>query len=202
MFELIFDLETKKWFDETGTTDPADLGVSIVSVYFRELDSSFKEISGEIMSFWEKDFDQMWKYFLDSDRIIGFNSIHFDVPALRPYAPKNFAKLPHFDILDKIRDESGHRVSLNRVAKDSIGEEKIDQGKNAPQYFQNADPESLKQLVKYCESDVLLTKKVYDFAFQNKILKYTDYWNNARTISVDFSYPADFLPSAKQSSLF
>ena len=26
MFELIFDLETKKFFDDTGTFDPADLG--------------------------------------------------------------------------------------------------------------------------------------------------------------------------------
>lgn len=202
MFELIFDLETKKWFDETGTTDPGDLGVSIVSLYFRELNPDFTEKSGEMMSFWEENFDQMWKFFRATDRIIGFNSIHFDVPALKPYAPKGFKDLPHFDILDKIKDESGHRVSLNRVAKDSIGEEKIDQGKNAPQYFQNADPESLKQLSKYCESDVLLTKKVYDFGFQNKILKYTDYWNNKRTVNVDFSYPANFSPSSKQVSLF
>jgi len=202
MFELIFDLETKKWFDQTGTTDPGDLGVSIVSLYFRETDAEFKEISGKVMSFWEEDFDKMWKFFLEADRIIGFNSIHFDVPALRPYAPAYFSKLPHFDILDKIKDESGHRVSLNRVAKDSIGEEKIDQGKNAPQYFENGDEQSLKQLAKYCESDVILTKKVYDFGFRNKILKYTDYWNNPRTISVDFSYPLGFSPAAKQASLF
>lgn len=201
MFELIFDLETKKWFDQTGTTDPGDLGVSVVSLYFREIDAEFKEISGKMMSFWEEDFDKMWKFFLDADRIIGFNSIHFDVPALRPYAPKDFSKLPHFDILNKIKDESGRRVSLNRVAKDSIGEEKIDQGKNAPQYWKNGDKESLKQLAKYCESDVILTKKVYDFGFINKILKYTDYWNNSRTIPVDFSYPLGFSP-AKQASLF
>lgn len=202
MFELIFDLETKKWFDETGTTDPGDLGVSIASMYFRELDEQFNEKSGQMISFWENEFDKMWKFFWEADRIIGFNSIHFDVPALRPYAPKEFAKLPHFDILDKIRDESGHRVSLNRVAKDSIGEEKIDKGENAPQYFQNGDPESLKQLAKYCESDVMITKKVYDFGFKNGILKYTDYWNNARTVTVDFSYPSDASTTGRQTSLF
>lgn len=202
MFELIFDLETKKWFDETGTTDPGDLGVSIVSAYFRQLDATFNEVSGQIMSFWERDFDKMWKYFFDSDRIIGFNSIHFDVPALRPYAPKGFKDLPHFDILSEIKDESGHRVSLNRVAKDTIGEEKIDKGENATQYFQNGDDQSLRQLCKYCEADVILTKKVYDFGFKNKLLKYTDYWNNARTVNVDFSYPDNFSPAAKQSSLF
>lgn len=202
MYELIFDLETKKWFDETGTADPGDLGVSIVSLYFRSLDSDFNEVSAELRSFWEKDFHQMWKFFLEADRIVGFNSLHFDVPALKPYAPKDFSKLPHFDILDKIKDESGHRVSLNRVAKDTIGEEKIDKGENAVQYFKNGSKLSLKQLCKYCEADVILTKKVYDFGYKNRFLKYTDYWNNPRTITVDFSYPLNFSPAAKQSSLF
>ena len=45
MIEVIFDLETKKFFDETGNFDPSGLGVSIVSVYRRELDADFKEIS-------------------------------------------------------------------------------------------------------------------------------------------------------------
>ena len=32
MFEVIFDLETKKFFDETGNFDPSELGVSIVDL--------------------------------------------------------------------------------------------------------------------------------------------------------------------------
>ncbi len=202
MFETIFDLETKKFFDDIGESDPSKLGVSIVSLYFRELDGDFKEISGTMMSFWESEFNQMWKYFYDSQRIIGFNTVRFDVPALRPYAPKDFARLPHFDILEKLKLESGHRASLNKIAIDTLGDSKIDHGANAIEYWNKGDEVSLGLLKKYCEYDVVLTKNIYDFGSQNKYLKFTDHWNNPRTVTIDFSYPTDFAPEAKQTSLF
>ena len=39
--------------------------------------------------------------------------------------------------------------------------------------------------------DVMVTKKVYDFALKNKQLKYKDKWNTPRIIEVDFSYPEE-----------
>jgi hypothetical protein len=39
MIEVFFDVETKKLFSEINTRAPGDLGVSVVSVYKRELDS-------------------------------------------------------------------------------------------------------------------------------------------------------------------
>ena len=96
--EVFFDVETKKFFDETGTYDPGDLGISIVSVYLRTIDDQLNEIHGQITSFWEDDFAKMWPIFESAKRIIGFNTKRFDIPALRPYAPSHFPKLPHFDI--------------------------------------------------------------------------------------------------------
>ncbi len=202
MFEVVFDCETKKFFDDTGTSDPADLGVSVVSLYTRILGQNFEEQTGEMMSFWEGEFDKMWKYFFQADRIVGFNSIHFDVNALKPYSPAGFAKLPHFDILEKLRDVSGKRVKLNAVAKDTLGEEKNDQGSNAIVYYAAGDPESLAKLKKYCEMDVEITRKVYDFGRKNGYLKYTDFWNDKHQVEVDFSYPLNFIPADKQESLF
>lgn len=143
----------------------------------------------------------MWKYFWQADRIIGFNSINFDVPALLPYAPAGFAKLPHFDILDELKKITGRRVSLNRIAKDTLGNVKIDSGANAVMYWQKHDPESLAKLKSYCEADVTITRDVYDFALKNKHLKFTDHWNNPRQIDIDFSYPRDSATIA-QPSLF
>ena len=202
MFEVIFDLETKKFFDETGNFDPSGLGVSIVSVYRRELDADFKEISGEMKSFWERDIAEMWKLFLDADRIIGFNSLRFDVPALKPYAPAAFARLPHFDILDHIKEAFGHRASLNKIAKATLGELKTDSGASATEYFAKGDPESLQKLRTYCEADVMITKKVYDFGFANGYLNLVDYWNTERKIVVDFSYPKTVDAVGRQASLF
>jgi DEAD/DEAH box helicase domain-containing protein len=199
--EVIFDLETQKFFDDTGTSDPADLGVSVVSLYARELDADFKEISGEMCSFWEYELDQMWKYFRGTDRIIGFNSSNFDVPALKPYAPPDFAKLSHFDILNHVKEAFGRRISLNRIAKDTLGNVKSDSGSNAIIYWQKHDKNSLAKLKKYCEMDVTLTRDIYDFGLRNHYLKFTDHWNTPREISVDFSYPA-VVSSAAQPSLF
>lgn len=196
MFEVIFDLETKKFFDETGTSNPADLGVSVVSLFFRDTTTG----KGELKSFWGKDFDSMWKIFRDANRIVGFNSKNFDIPALSPYSPPDFKNLPHLDILEKIKEISGHRTSLNRIAKDTLGMAKNDNPANATVYWESGDPESLKKLQEYCEQDVILTRDIYDFVLKNKFLKFTDYWNNPRQLSLDFSYPPN-LPKI-QSSLF
>ena len=134
MFEVIFDVETKKFFNDTGTNDPADLGVSIVSLYTRETGEK-----GQMMSFWEEQFDDMWKIFLNADRIIGFNTVRFDIPALKPYAPSQFSKLPHFDILKKLKEISGKSASLNAIAKDTLGTAKIDSGANAIKYWEKHD---------------------------------------------------------------
>jgi DEAD/DEAH box helicase domain-containing protein len=199
--EVIFDLETQKFFDETGTADPADLGVSVVSLYARKLDSNRQEIEGGLLSFWESELEKMWKYFWAADRIVGFNSVSFDVPALKPYAPAGFAKLPHFDLMDHIREATGRRVSLNRIARDTLGSVKSDSGANAVMYWQKGDPGSLAKLKSYCEMDVVITRDVYDYGLKNKSLKFTDHWNNPRAISVDFAYPENPV-SAAQSSLF
>jgi DEAD/DEAH box helicase domain-containing protein len=201
MNEVIFDIETQKFFDETGTSDPADLGVSVVSLYTRRLNADFQEIEGQMLSFWEKELEDMWKYFRNADRIIGFNSLNFDVPALKPYAPADFAKLPHFDILDQVKAVFGRRISLNRIAKDTLGNTKIDSGANAIIYWQKGDPDSLKKLKKYCEADVSITRDIYDYGLKNGTLKFTDHWNTPREIKIDFSYSSQTF-SAAQTSLF
>ncbi len=202
VFEVIFDVETKKFYGDDDVVDTSDLGVSIVSLYARQLDDNFSEISGQMQSFFEGDFDQMWSLFLKADRVVGFNSLHFDVPVLKPYAPPAFLKLPHFDILAQIKDASGRRVSLNSVAKETLHEQKSDAGQNAINYYAAGDRESLAKLQKYCEMDVEITKRVYDYGRANNELKYIDFWNTVRTIPVDFSYPKDYKSAAKQESLF
>ena len=134
IFEVIFDTETKKFFDKSTGFDPAKLGVSITSVYSRTLDKNLKEIESKMQSFWEKDFDEMFKLFEKADRIIGFNSIGFDVPALSPYLPPYWPKLKHFDIMDEIKKVEGKRVSLESLAKATLGTKKNDSGENAIKY--------------------------------------------------------------------
>ena len=46
--EIIFDIETKKIFDDITTGNQADLGISIISAYFRKLDDNLKEKLGNL----------------------------------------------------------------------------------------------------------------------------------------------------------
>ncbi len=187
--EVFFDIETKKLFQDIQTSNPADLGVSIVSVYKRQLDENLNEINGEMISFWESDFSKMWPVFSNVDRIVGFNSLGFDVPALIPLCPYNFKKLTHFDIMDKVKSSLGFRLSLDALAKETIGHSKIDIGTNAVVYWNQATEESLAKLKKYCEMDVLVTRDVYDYGLKFGHLKYKDKWNTPRIVEIDFSYP-------------
>lgn len=194
MYEIFFDLETKHWFDETGVTKLEDLGVSIVSVYIRP--------ENKMLSFFENDFDQMWQYFRKADRIIGFNTLKFDVPVLGPYAPPDFAKLNHFDIYDEIKKSNdGFAASLNAIGKACLGKGKNDSGENATVYWHRGDPESLALLKKYCEMDVEITQEVYDYIVEHKSVKYIDRWNTPREVPLDFSYPTNS-QSISQPSLF
>lgn len=188
IYEVIFDTETKKFFDDESGFDPSKLGVSVVSVYTRKLDDQLREVEGRMQSFWENDFEKMFKLIENADRIIGFNSKGFDVPALSPYLPAHWNHLPHFDILDEFKKVEGKRVSLDSIAQATLGSKKIDSGENAVKYWLEHSKESLEKLRTYCEMDVAITRDIYDFALKNGFLKYIDFWNEVHEVKLDFSY--------------
>ncbi len=200
--EAIFDVETQKLFSEVAGNDPALLGVSLLSVYIRQVDEEQQEVSGEMRSFWEHELADFWPLLAGVKRIIGFNSIKFDVQALKPYAPTSFARLPHFDIMQSVRDALGHNLSLRVLSEQSLGATKTDVGTNAVTYWKSQDPGELKKLRDYCEADVFLTRDLYDFGVRNKKLKYMDRTNTAREFAVDFSYPREVIDASRQMGLF
>lgn len=207
--EVFFDVETKKLFSDVAENDPALLGVSIVSVYSRKLDEGLNEVEGrkvlsevegKMQSFWENEFDKMWPIFQEADRIIGFNSLGFDVLALKPYENFPFSKLPHFDIMAHVKDAFGRRIALDAIAKETLDREKTDTGLNAVFYWQKGDKESLEKLRKYCEADVLITRDVYDYVLKNGHALFKDKWNTLRKVELDFSYPQE--ETETQAGLF
>jgi DEAD/DEAH box helicase domain-containing protein len=200
--EVIFDVETQRLFSEVEGNEPGKLGISIVSLYIRQVSDDQREINGEMKSFWEHELDSMWPYFTSAKRIIGFNTIKFDVPALIPYAPDNFAKLPHFDMMQTVRSKLGHYLSLKTLGENTLGRGKTDVGTNAVEYWKAHDPESLEKLKFYCEADVALTRDLYDYGVQNKQLKYLDNWNTVQSFDVDFSYPKEVIDASRQMGMF
>ena len=94
---VVFDVETKKSFDEVGGYHPEKLGVSVSGVWYGEEDST-----GTLRGFREEEFSEMFKIFESAERIVGFNSIDFDMAALKPYYLGDLLKLPNFDILQEV----------------------------------------------------------------------------------------------------
>lgn len=195
MFEVFFDVETKKMFQEITTYNPGDLGVSIVSVFTRTGNDS-----GIMQSFWEKDFAHLWELFQKADRIIGFNTKSFDVPVLQPYTSITLSTFNHFDILEKFKQAAGHRISLNTLARQNLQDEKVDKGENAVLYWKKGDAESLSKLQYYCEADVALTRDLYDLIKKQGYVTYMDSWNKQIKLPLDFSYPPP--PDTQQMGLF
>lgn len=188
--EVIFDVETRKLFDQIADrNDLSLLGVSIVSAYRRKINEEQIELEGEIKSFWVDDLAVLGEWFSQADRVIGFNSLKFDVPVLKPHFDIDLRKLPHFDILDKVKESLGFRISLDAIAKETLQETKMANGLAAVDWWNEGSKESLNKLRQYCEMDVLVTKKIYDFGLKNGYLKFKDKWNELREFEVDFSYP-------------
>ncbi|MEK7060711.1 MAG: ribonuclease H-like domain-containing protein [Patescibacteria group bacterium] len=200
--EVIFDVETQKLFSQISTNDPADLLISIVSAYVREVDEYQHELRGEMKSFWVSELDDLWPIMASAKRIIGFNTIKFDIPALARHAPDTFAKMPHLDIMQSVRSALGHSLSLSKLAQSTLNKDKTDVGTNAVEYWKNHDEASLAKLKYYCEADVLLTKELYDYGVVNKHLKYMDNFNNVQSFPVDFSYPKEVIDASRQIGLF
>lgn len=177
---VVFDVETKKAFDEVGGFYPEKLGVSISGVWYGE-----EGTEGTLRGFREEEFPEMFKIFETADRIVGFNSIDFDMAALKPYYLGDLLKLPNFDILQEVEKKVGHRVKLDALAKETLGIQKGGNGLDAITYFHEGN---WSKLTKYCLEDVIITKDLYFHGKNNKELKFKNKWNELVNVSVDFDF--------------
>ena len=190
---VVFDVETKKSFDEVGGFFPEKLGVSVSGVWYGEEGGM-----GTLRGFREEEFGEMFKIFEQADRIVGFNSIDFDMAALKPYYLGDLLKFPNFDILQEVEKKVGHRVKLDAIAKETLGIQKGGNGLDAITYFHNGEWD---KLTKYCLQDVEITKDIYNYVVKNGELKFKNKWNELVTVGLDFSY-SEIKDSAVQVTLF
>jgi DEAD/DEAH box helicase domain-containing protein len=185
MKQLFLDVETKKTFDEVGGYFPDKLEPSFVGLIEREGYPETTIISETRYELFEKDFNQLPKLLEAADVIIGFNLTGFDLPALQPHYPGDVTKLPQLDMLDIIKNTAGHRVSLDALAKETLGTQKIGHGLDAITYYQN---EEFDKLAKYCMKDVEITRDLYDYGRTKGVVKFINKWNNKVDLPVDFTF--------------
>ena len=176
--EVIFDIETQNTFADVDN-DFKKLKVSVVSVYRYETDT--------YDSFTEAELSKFWPILERADRIIGFNSEHFDLPILNNYYLGNLLAFPHLDIMKQVKDSLGIRLKLADIAEATLDNvTKSAQGLQAIVWWKEGKIDEIK---KYCEQDVRVTKELYDFGRQHRQLFYKSLTGEVLPFAVNFSPP-------------
>lgn len=156
---VVFDVETQRTFEEVGGHDHIpELGISYVGVYAYS--------QQQLFGFWEKDLATLETILIrEKPLLIGFNSLHFDVPVLQPYFKNlDLSSLQHVDILRDVEKALGHRVKLDNIAQATLYEQKSGSGLDAIRWFREGNFEAL---ARYCLDDVRITRDVYEYGLRH-----------------------------------
>ncbi|OGG80708.1 hypothetical protein A3A39_00050 [Candidatus Kaiserbacteria bacterium RIFCSPLOWO2_01_FULL_54_13] len=164
MRTVVFDIETANWMDETGSGDPADLTIALVGIHDSETDT--------YSSFLEHELPNLWKILERTDLLVGYNSDHFDIPLLNKYYPGDLTRIRSLDLMQEMYKSVGRRLKLDTIAEAPLGEKKIADGLQSLKWWKQGEVEKVRE---YCIKDVELTKRIFDYALQNGLLKYRDF---------------------------
>lgn len=180
--EVVFDIET--------IGDLKDLNsqkITVASVYCYENDA--------YQSFEESELGNLWPILEKAERIIGFNSEHFDLPILNKYYAGDLLKFPHLDILKVVKEVTGSRFKLNDLAKATLQMEKSANGLQAQKWFAEGRIDEVK---KYCEQDVRVTKELYEYGRKNRMLYFEKLTGELQAFAVSFEPSRQFSNAMNQ----
>ena len=172
---VVFDLETQNFFQEVGASDPASLDISVGSFYDSGDDKYYTVVVDDLAT--------IWPIIEKADALVGYNSNHFDVPLLNKYYPGDLRQIKSIDLLEAIKDSLGRRLRLDSVAQATVGAKKSADGLQAVRWWREGKIDEIK---KYCEQDVKVTKKVFDYALKNGHILFKD-GHRKREVPLDTS---------------
>jgi len=160
---VYFDLETQRLLDEVGgRTGIPKLGLAC--------GVTWSTARNDFAVYWEKDAAALVAELKAAERVIGFNILTFDYEVLKPYAPQeNFRAFRSTDMLADIFKTLGFRLSLDSLAKASLGATKTADGLQSVEWFRNGE---LDKVAEYCKADVDITRRVYEFGRDNGFVHY------------------------------
>lgn len=173
---IIFDLETQNIFQDVGSTDPTALDISVGTFYDSHTNTYTTVTVDELTT--------VWPLLEQADALVGYNSNHFDIPLLNKYYPGDLTTIKSIDLLEEIRKSLGRRLRLDNVAEATVGAKKSAHGLQAVRWWREGKIDEIK---KYCEQDVRITKKVFDYALKNGHVKFKD-GSRKRDIPLDTAH--------------
>lgn len=160
---VVFDLETQNLFEDVGGRN--NIGALKVSCAV-----TWCSVRKDFAVYWEKDVPALVAELKSAGRVVGFNVNGFDYEVLRPYAPdERLQFLPTLDIMDDLFRTLSFRVSLDAVARATLGDTKSASGVQAVELWRAGE---LEKLAEYCKVDVDVTRRIYAFGCANGYVHY------------------------------
>jgi DEAD/DEAH box helicase domain-containing protein len=156
----IFDIETQRSAQEVGGWHRADLmGISCAVLYDSTQDLYFEYLDEQV--------NELVEHLKNCDLVVGFNVKRFDFRVLGGYSDFNFESLPTLDILEEIHNRLGYRLSLDHLAKVTLGKEKSADGLQALQWWKQG---RIRDIIDYCKKDVEITRDLFLYGQKNGYL--------------------------------
>jgi DEAD/DEAH box helicase domain-containing protein len=173
---VFFDIETQNTFQEVGGHFPERLRVS-VAVTYDTADEAFHRYT-------EADVEALVTDLHEADLVVGYNLYGFDYPVVQRYTDAvALASLPTVDMMREIQKRLGFRVSLNSVATATLKVGKSADGLQAVRWWREG---RIEEIFTYCERDVEVTRRVYEFGRTYRYVQIYDRRYRLRKVPVSW----------------
>jgi DEAD/DEAH box helicase domain-containing protein len=129
----------------------------------------------------EKDVPRFIDRLLQYDCVVGFNIKRFDYKVLSAYSNVDFQALPTLDLLEEIHRQLGYRLSLDHLAKVTLGSKKSADGLQALRWWKEG---KIREIIDYCRQDVQITWDIYRYGRENSYLLFQNKAGNTVRVPV------------------
>ena len=172
----VLNIETQLSAKEVGGWHRADLmRVSCVVLYDSRSDSFYEFVEGQV--------PMLLDHLQQLDLVIGFNIKRFDYKVLGGYTDLDFRQIPTLDLLEKVKDQLGYRLSLDHIASVTIGAGKTADGLDALKWWKEG---KMAKILEYCRADVAITRDLYRFGRDHHYLLFRNKAKQTVRLPVDW----------------
>jgi len=172
----VLDIETQRSAKEVGGWHrAARMKVSCVVVYDSKEDAFFEYVEGQIPALLDK--------LRELDLVIGFNIKRFDYRVLSAYTDMDFGSIPTLDLLEKVKDRLGYRLSLDHLASVTLDAGKTADGLDALRWWKEG---KMAKILEYCRSDVAITRDLFRFGQENRYVLFRNKAEQIVRLPVDW----------------
>ena len=171
----VLDIETRRSAKEVGGWNKAEkMGVSCAILYDSKSDT--------YLEYLQEDIGLLCEDLQKLDLVIGFNIIKFDYKVLSGLSDFDFFSLPTLDILMKVHERLGYRLSLDHLATQTLGSKKSADGLMALKWWSQG---KMNKIIEYCKQDVKVTRDLYLYGKKHQFLVFKNKAGNQVRVLVN-----------------